>query len=245
VVTGKPVVLGGSRGREEATGHGLLITVQNVQRRRGQPLDETSVVIQGFGNVGANAARLLHAAGARVVAVSDVNGGIYNPAGLDIPRVLAHYSEHHALAGLRAAELVDNAVLLELPCDVLIPAALEGQIHESNADWLRCRVVVEGANGPTTPEADEILRQRGVLLVPDILANAGGVVVSYFEWVQDRYGYFWPESDVNARLEEKMTAGFESVWGTAEEHAVDLRTGAYIAAIRRLMEARALRGLYA
>jgi glutamate dehydrogenase (NAD(P)+) len=128
---------------------------------------------------------------------------------------------------------------------VLIPAALEGQIHENNADRLRCQVVVEGANGPTTPEADEILRQRGVLLVPDILANAGGVVVSYFEWVQDRYGYFWPESDVNDRLEEKMTAGFDSIWGTAEEHAVDLRTGAYIDAIRRLMEARALRGLYA
>ncbi len=245
VVTGKPIVLGGSRGREEATGRGLLITVANVQRKRSRPLDETTVVIQGFGNVGSNAARLLHQAGVKVIGLSDVNGGIYNPAGLDVSRVLTHYSEHHTLAGFRGAEEVDNAALLELPCEVLIPAALEGQIHEGNAGRLRARVVVEGANGPTTPEADEILKERGILVVPDILANAGGVVVSYFEWVQDRYGFFWPEADVNARLEEKMTVGFEGVWEMSEQYVVDLRTGAYILAIKRLLEARALRGLYA
>ncbi len=245
VVTGKPIILGGSKGREEATGRGLMYAVRDVQRTRGRTLDQTTVAIQGFGNVGSNAARLLHRAGARVIAVSDVGGGILDPNGLDIPLLLTHREEHHSLVGFKGATSIDNATLLELPCEVLLPAALEAQIHEGNAGRLRAQVVVEGANGPTTPDADDILKQRGIVVVPDILANAGGVVVSYFEWVQDRYGFFWPESDVIARLEEKMNAAFASVWDEAALHSVDLRTGAYILAIKRLIEARRLRGFYA
>ncbi len=245
VVTGKPIALGGSGGRLEATGRGLLFTTRETLRRIGRELPGSSIAIQGFGNVGSNAARLLHEAGARVVAVSDVSGAIYDPRGLDLPRLLAYYAETRQLRGFPGTELLDNAALLRLDADVLLPAAMEGQITRANAAEVRAKVIVEGANGPTTPEADEILARRGVLLVPDILANAGGVVVSYFEWVQDRYSYFWKEAEVNERLEEKMVAAFDAVWATRERYEVDARTAAYILAVDRIMEARKLRGLYA
>jgi glutamate dehydrogenase/leucine dehydrogenase len=211
----------------------------------GRELTGSKIAIQGFGNVGSNAAKLLHAVGASVVAVSDVSGAIYAPRGLDMPRVLAYYRETGRLRGFPGAEAIDNEQLLRLPVDVLLPAAMEGQINVDNASEIQARIIVEGANGPTTPEADVILSRRGVLVVPDILANAGGVVVSYFEWVQDRYGYFWKEAEVNERLEEKMVAAFDAVWSTKEKFEVNGRTAAYILAVDRIIEARSLRGLYA
>ena len=245
VVTGKPIALGGSGGRLEATGRGLLFVTRETLKKVGRELSDSKIAIQGFGNVGSNAAKLLHAAGAAVVAVSDVSGAIYAPHGLDMPRVLAYYRETGQLRGFPGTQHLDNEALLRLPVDVLLPAAMEGQITADNASEIQARIIVEGANGPTTPEADEILSRRGVLLVPDILANAGGVVVSYFEWVQDRYGYFWKEAEVNERLEEKMVAAFDAVWRTKERFDVNARTAAYILAVERIIEARSLRGLYA
>jgi glutamate dehydrogenase (NAD(P)+) len=245
VVTGKPIPLGGSGGRVEATGRGLLFVTRETLRRAGRDLAGATVAIQGFGNVGSNAAKLLHASGACVVAVSDVSGAIYEPRGLDLPRVQAYYRETGQLRGFPGTQLMENAELLRLPVDVLLPAAMEAQITVDNASEIKARIIVEGANGPTTPEADEILARRGVQVVPDILANAGGVVVSYFEWVQDRYGYFWKESEVNERLEEKMVAAFDAVWSTRDRFDVDARTAAYILAVERIIEARSLRGLYA
>jgi glutamate dehydrogenase (NAD(P)+) len=245
VVTGKPIALGGSGGRVEATGRGLTIVTRETLRRTGRELADARIAIQGFGNVGSNAAKLLHQAGARVVAVSDVSGAIYEPGGLDLPRLLAYHRETGQLRGFPGSQQLDNDALLRLPVDVLMPAALEQQITRDNAEEIQAPIIVEGANGPTTPEADEILARRGVLLVPDILANAGGVVVSYFEWVQDRYGFFWKEDDVNERLEDKMVAAFDAVWSTRERFEVDARTGAYILAVARIIEARELRGLYA
>jgi len=245
VVTGKPIPLGGSGGRLEATGRGLQFITRETLQRLDRKLEDSTVAIQGFGNVGSNAAKLLHAAGARVVAISDVSGAIYDPRGLDINRMQAYYRETGQLRGFPGTQLLDNRALLRLDVDVLLPAAMEGQITAENASEIRARVIVEGANGPTTPDADEILARRGVLVIPDILANAGGVVVSYFEWVQDRYGYFWRESEVNERLEEKMVSAFDAVWHTRERFEVDARTAAYILAVDRIMEARQLRGLYA
>ena len=247
VVTGKPPLLGGSLGREAATGRGLLVVTREGLRHLGRPFDRARVVIQGFGNVGSNAARLLAQAGMRVIAVSDVRGGIFNPEGLDVPRLLLHYKETGSVAGFRGTEPLTNDELLTLECDVLMPCALEGQITEGNADRIRAGVIVEGANGPTTSEADEILVRRGIPCVPDIMANAGGVVVSHLEWVQDRYGYFWPESDVNDRLEEKMVAAYAALRGAAERFNLrwDLRTAAYTVALDRIVESRRLRGLTA
>src|ERR1051326_8713141 len=245
VVTGKPIPLGGSGGRLEATGRGLLFITRETLKRIDRHLADSTVAIQGFGNVGSNAARLLHAAGARVVAVSDVGGAIYDPHGLDLPRVLAYHRETSQLRGFPGTQLLDNQQLLRLPVDVLLPAAMEDQINGDNASEIQARIIVEGANGPTTPAADQILGRRGVLVVPDILANAGGVVVSYFEWVQDRYGYFWKEAEVNERLEEKMVSAFDAVWSTRDRFDIDARTAAYILAVDRIIEARKLRGLYA
>jgi len=245
VVTGKPIALGGSGGRVEATGRGLLFVTRETLRRVGRELAGSTVAIQGFGNVGSNAAKLLHTAGACVVAVSDVSGAIYDPRGLDLPRIQAYYRETGQLRGFPGTQLIENDELLRLPVDVLLPAAMEAQITAANASEIEARIIVEGANGPTTPDADEILQRRGVLVVPDILANAGGVVVSYFEWVQDRYGYFWKEAEVNERLEEKMVAAFDAVWSTRDRFEVDTRTAAYILAVERIIEARNLRGLYA
>jgi len=243
-VTGKPIPLGGSRGRDEATARGLLYTVRAAFRVLGLTLEGARVVIQGFGNVGANAARLLHEAGAHVVAVSDVRGGIHDPQGLDPQEVQRHAAASGSVVDLPGARPIRNADLLTLECDLLVPAALGGQITEANAAQVRARVLAEGANGPTTPEADAILRERGVFIIPDILCNAGGVVVSYFEWVQDRYGYFWKEEVVRERLEEKMRQAFHDVLSVAERHHVDMRTAAYALGVERIVETRRLRGLY-
>ncbi len=245
VVTGKPIALGGSAGRVEATGRGLLFVTRELLDHLGVPLRGATIVVQGFGNVGSNAAKLLHQAGARIIGTCDVNGGIVNFNGLDIPTLINYYAEHKTLAGFPGSEPISSVDLLELPCDVLIPAALDGQIHEGNARRIQAKAIVEGANGPTTAEADPILAERGIIVVPDILANAGGVVVSYFEWVQDRYAYFWKEQEVNDRLEEKMVRSFADVLDTAKRYNVDLRTGAYVLAVARIIEANRLRGLYA
>ncbi|MDR5684141.1 MAG: Glu/Leu/Phe/Val dehydrogenase [Armatimonadota bacterium] len=244
-VTGKPVPLGGSRGREDATGRGLVVVAREAFGVLGLPLEGARVAIQGFGNVGWHTARLLHEAGARIVAVSDVAGGIHHPEGL-VPRLVREYAQNTgSVVGYPGARTITNQELLEMDCDMLVPAALENQITPQNAGVLRAKVIVEGANGPTTPEADEILRRRGVVVVPDILANAGGVVVSYFEWVQDRYGYFWPEAEVRARLEAKMRQAFADVLEMSERLNLDLRTAAYCLGVQRIVEARRLRGLYA
>ncbi len=247
VVTGKPIVLGGSLGREAATGRGIVVTTREALRDLGIPFEEVRVAIQGFGNVGSNAARLLAEAGAKIVAISDIRGGILRSEGLDIPQLLRHRSEHGVVQGFPGTQPLTNDEVLTLECDVLVPAALEGQLHEGNADRVRAKLVVEGANGPTTAEADEILRGRGIPVVPDIMANAGGVVVSYFEWVQDRYGYFWPEAEVNLRLEEKMVQAYAALRAAIDRYDLvhDLRTAAYTVAMQRILEARRLRGLYA
>jgi glutamate dehydrogenase (NAD(P)+) len=245
VVTGKPLGLGGSAGRVEATGRGLMYVARDALVRYGSKLEGSTFAIQGFGNVGSSAARLLHEAGARIIAVSDVSGGLHNEKGLDIPALLQHVASSRVVAGFQEAQPISNQELLEVPCDVLLPAALEGQITEANAGRIQTKMVLEGANGPTTPEADAILEKRGIIVLPDILANGGGVAVSYFEWVQDRYGYFWKESEVRARLEEKMSIAFQDVANTADKHKVDMRTAAYILGVARVAEAKKLRGLYA
>jgi glutamate dehydrogenase (NAD(P)+) len=247
VVTGKPLLLGGSQGREEATGRGLLVMTREALSHLGRSVEGARVAVQGFGNVGSNAARLLAMAGAQVIAVSDVRGGILCPDGLDVMRLLRYGEETGSVVGFPGTEPLTNDELLTLECDVLLPCALEGEITQDNADRIRARLIVEGANGPTTSEADQILVDRGVAVVPDIMANAGGVVVSYFEWVQDRYGYFWPEQEVNERLEEKMVAAYDALRGAAERFSLgnDFRTAAYTVALERILEARRLRGLYA
>lgn len=245
VVTGKPIGLGGSKGRVEATGRGLLYTAREALRHNGREMKDTTFVIQGFGNVGSSAARLLHEDGAKIVAVSDISGGICNKGGLDIPALLKHVKENRFVTGFPGSQSLNNDQLLQFPCDVLLPAALEGQIHEGNAEKVQAGLILEGANGPTTPEADLILSKRGIPVVPDILANAGGVVVSYFEWVQDRYGYFWKESQVREGLEEKMVLAYSAVAEMAERHDVNFRMAAYIVAVDRIAEAKRLRGLYA
>jgi len=245
VVTGKPLSVGGSLGREEATARGSLYCIQALAVKKGARLSDYSVAIQGFGNVGSNLARLLHLEGATVIAVSDSRGGVYNPQGIDVPAALAHKQERGTLAGLANAEAVTNEELVELPCDILAPCALEQVITEENADRVKASVICEGANGPVTPAADAILEDRGVLVMPDVLANAGGVVVSYFEWVQDRYGYFWKEEEVIERLETQMCRAFDVVLKTALTYQVDLRTAAYIVAIDRVATVTRMRGMYA
>jgi len=245
IVTGKPVNIGGSLGRIEATGHGVIICMVEALKRRGN-FDEanTSVVVQGFGNVGANAAAYAHELGFRVVGVSDVSGGIYNPKGLDIPRLRAYVAETGTMDGFAGGEGVTNTDLLTLPCDVLIPAAMEGQVTEDIAPRIQAKLIVEGANGPTTPEADDILNDRGILLVPDILANAGGVVVSYFEWVQDLQAFFWEEEEIFRQLERIMIRSYDATLRNMEEYNVDMRTAAQITAIDRVGKALQTRGFY-
>jgi glutamate dehydrogenase (NAD(P)+) len=245
VVTGKPVDLGGSKGRREATGRGLLFVINEAAKRFNLSRERARVVVQGSGNVGGIAAQLLHEAGYKVVAISDVHGGIYNSGGLDIPRALKYLQTTRSFEGYTDAESVSNDELLELECDVLLPAATENQITSHNAERLKCRVLAEGANGPTTAAADEILYQKGIFVIPDILANAGGVTVSYFEWVQDRMGYFWREDVVNERLEDKMVASFNDLCRFADSHSVDTRTAAYMLAIDRVAYDTRMRGIYA
>ncbi|HBH04526.1 MAG TPA: glutamate dehydrogenase [Candidatus Rokubacteria bacterium] len=244
VVTGKPLIVGGSAGRREATGRGIVYALYQATRRLGQSLQGLTVVVQGFGNVGSVAARLLWREGCVVIGVSDVQGGIWNPHGLDIRQLEAHVAESGSVTGFPGTEPVSNAELIERPCDVLVPAAVGSQIREDNADRVRATIVAEGANGPTTPQADAILRDRGVTVIPDILANAGGVIVSYFEWVQGLQYYFWRESEITSRLQEVMTRAFNRVWALGAKEGTDLRTAALMEGVRRVAEGYRVRGLY-
>src|SRR5678809_206784 len=244
VVTGKPIDLGGSAGRREATGRGILFVVNEAIKRFKMTPSETRVVVQGSGNVGGIGAQLLYETGYKVVAISDIHGGNYNPNRIDIPKALTYLKNTRSFEGYEGVEFVNNSELLELECDVLVPAATENQINSQNADKIKCKVLAEGANGPTTAAADEILHQKGIFVIPDILANAGGVTVSYFEWVQDRYGYFWDLSEVNSRLEKKMCEAFDDVLQTSLKYKVDMRTAAYIVAISRVGNVTKLRGMY-
>jgi glutamate dehydrogenase (NAD(P)+) len=237
--------MGGSLGRREATGRGCMFSTREALRTLGIPMKGARVVVQGFGNVGSISAQLLQEQGARVVAVSDKSGGLYNDAGLDIPDVLQWVGEKKLLAGYPKAQAVTNEELLTLPCEVLLPAALENVLTSKNAAAVQAKIICEGANGPTTANADKILDDKGVFVVPDILANAGGVTVSYFEWVQDRGGYFWDEETVNQRLERIMVKSYEEVTGMARKHGVSNRIGAYMLAVDRVAAVHRLRGLYA
>src|SRR5678809_830264 len=244
VVTGKPIDLGGSRGRREATGRGILIVVNEAIKRFKMRPVETRVVVQGSGNVGGIGAQLLYEAGYKVVAISDIHGGIYNPKGINIPNALDYLRTTRSFEGYEGVEFVANHELLELECDVLVPAATENQINSQNADRIKCKVLAEGANGPTTAAADEILHKKGVFVIPDILANAGGVTVSYFEWVQDRMGYFWTEAVVNERLKEIMVNSFNDVVGFSQKFQVNTRLAAYMLAIDRVAYDTRMRGIY-
>jgi glutamate dehydrogenase (NAD(P)+) len=245
VVTGKPLSLGGSRGRVEATGRGLMLIAREAAPLRGLILPGSRIVVQGFGNVGSIAARMCFEAGAKILAVSDIHGGIHAKGGLDMPALLAYHEKNRSLKGFPGAEPVTNEALLELDCDILIPAANENQIRQKNAGNIKAKIIVEGANGPTTQRADEILNEKGILVVPDILANAGGVTVSYFEWVQDRAGFFWRESEVNERLEDIMVQSFRDVASMAEKYGVSFRIAAYMLGISRVAHDTMVRGLYA
>ena len=245
VVTGKPVEMGGSLGRREATGRGVMIVARESAKHLGFSLKGATVAVQGFGNVGGIAADLLSEQGAIIVGVTDWKGGVYNAKGLDVKALLAHVAQHKSVHGFTGGEPLASGDIFGLPVDILIPAALENQITEQNAPHIKARLVVEGANGPTTPAANKMLHDRGVFVVPDILANGGGVTVSYFEWVQDRHGYFWPEKEVNEKLEVKMMQAFDAVLQTAERYKVDMRTAAYIVAINRVATVTKLRGMYA
>jgi glutamate dehydrogenase (NAD(P)+) len=245
IVTGKPLAIGGSRGRTEATGRGVMIATREAMKKLGMKPESSRVVVQGSGNVGGIGAMMLAREGLKVVSMSDMYGAVWNEKGLDVPDVIAWLRAKRKLEGYPKAEHLPCAAQLELDCDVLVPAAIENQITSKNADRIRARLVVEGANGPTTVPADHLLEQRGVVVVPDILANAGGVTVSYFEWVQDRAGYFWSEDIVNTRLEQVMTSSFAAVEETAKKHRVSLRIGAYILAVDRVATVYRLRGTYA
>jgi glutamate dehydrogenase (NAD(P)+) len=244
-VTGKPFDLGGSRGRKEATGRGCMIVCDQALKRFGRQREQTRVIIQGFGNVGSQAARLMHEAGYKIIGVSDIHGGVFNTHGLDIPALLEFTKENRTVKGFPGGEEIDNLEILEQDCEVLLPAATESVITSKNADRIRARILVEGANSPTTPPADSILFERGVFVIPDILANAGGVTVSYFEWVQDRQGYFWPEGMVNERLKHIQVAAFNDVVRYGEKHNVYNRIAAYMLAIDRVAFTVKLRGIYA
>jgi len=244
VVTGKPIALGGSKGRKEATARGAVICVREAASKIGVNLKGATVVVQGYGNAGSIAAKLIADLGAKVIAVSDSGGGIQNAAGLDLAAVDAHKKKTGSVVGLSGATPVSNQAILELVCDVLIPAALENQITAENAAKIKTKIVAEAANGPTTPEADEILFANGVMLIPDILCNAGGVTVSYFEWVQDLNRDFWEEEEVNLRLEKKMVSAFNEVYDMAQEQKSHLRTGAYLLSVKRVADAMRVRGIY-
>ncbi len=248
VVTGKPLDIGGSLGRSAATGRGVAFVVREITSRMKIDLGKTSVAVQGFGNVGGTAAKLLYEQGCKIVAVSDVSCGLYNPDGLDI-RAIEDYvqkSEKHLLKGYQAAGVkeITNAQLLELPVEILIPAALENQITEANAERILAKIIVEAANGPTTVEADAILEKKGIVLVPDILANAGGVAVSYFEWAQNLQKIFWDEDEINTMLEKIMVRSFNEVWDIYEAKKVSLRMAAYMLSLGRVVKAKKLRGIF-
>jgi glutamate dehydrogenase (NAD(P)+) len=245
VVTGKPIELGGSLGRREATGRGVMIVTREAARHLGLDIKGARVAVQGFGNVGSVSAALLAEIGAKIVAVTDWKGGVYNEKGLDIARLLDYVREKKTVDDFPGGTALASDDFWSLDVDVLIPAALENQITMDNAPQITAKIVTEGANGPTTPDAHKVLHDKGVFVIPDILANSGGVTVSYFEWVQDRYGYFWEEDEVNARLEKKMVEAFDDVLQTSLKYKVDLRTAAYIVAISRVGTVTRMRGMYA
>ena len=244
VVTGKPISLGGSEGRNEATARGCVFTLVQAAKHLGIDLTKSTVAVQGFGNAGSIAAQLMANEGSTVIAVSDTGGAIWKQEGLEIPKVLAWKKEHGTVVGFPGSKTITNGELLELECDVLIPAAYENQITAANAGKIKTKIIAEAANGPTTPEADEILWKKGVFMIPDILANAGGVTVSYFEWVQDLNRDHWTESDVNAKLKVIMDKAFDEVLAQSHRNNVNMRTGAYLNAVQRVADATALRGLY-
>jgi glutamate dehydrogenase/leucine dehydrogenase len=244
VVTGKPIEIGGSLGRGTATARGLMFTVLSAMERLGMKKNGLRVAVQGYGNAGYHAAKLLHELGFRIIACSTSKGGIVVEKGFDPDAVNAHYQKTGAVTGYRGADSISNEELLELDCDILLPCALEGQITAENAAKIRARIVGEGANGPTTPEADEILHGNGSFVIPDVLANAGGVTVSYFEWVQALQEYFWSEKEVNAKLKELMDRAFDAVYQVHQERKIDMRRAAYVVAVSRVAEAHRLRGLY-
>ena len=245
VVTGKPIELGGSEGRIEATGRGVIVAAEEAAKVLNMNLGNSKMVVQGFGNVGAIAARLAEEAGATVVGISDARGAIYNSKGLPIKELEHRYAGREGgISEYKDAEQISNQELLELPCDVLIPAAIAAQITDENADKIKAKLIVEGANGPTTPRADHILSDKGALVVPDVLANAGGVIVSYFEWVQDLQNFFWEENEVNAKLTRIMRSSFAAVESTMRQHKTDMRTAAYIIGVKRVAEATITRGIY-
>jgi len=244
VVTGKPLIVGGSAGRREATGRGIVYVLYQALHSLGDELKGKTVVVQGFGNVGGTAARILWRDGAVIQGVSDYKGGVWNSQGLDIRLLEEHVKESGSVVGFLGADPISNSDIIEQPCDILLPAATGSQIREDNAHKIQARLIIEGANGPTTPEADTILRARDVMVIPDILANAGGVVVSYFEWVQGLQFYFWKESEIIARLQEIMTRAFTRVWNVSKRENVDLRTAALMEGVRRVADAHQIRGLY-
>ena len=244
VVTGKPIAIGGSEGRSEATGRGVVFMIIEAAKKLRIKLEGAAVAVQGFGNVGSSVARNLFREGMKVIAISDKDGGYYCGAGINPFELQRHFSECKTLEGFAGCEPITNEELLALPCDILVPAALENVIHKGNAGRVQTRILAEGANGPLTPIADEILKEKGIFILPDILANAGGVTVSYFEWVQDLQNYFWNEAEINNRLRQIMTASFKKVMAIADEKRVDNRTAAQMLGIGRVVEALQLRGLY-
>ena len=244
VVTGKPLSLGGSLGRRDATGRGVFICAREAARKLGIPIEGARVAVQGFGNVGAAAARIFAEHGAKVVALQDESGALHREAGLDLAALAAHDAAAGGIAGFAGAAALSAEEFWGVPCEFLIPAAVENQITEANAGAIAAQVVVEGANGPTTPAADRILRERGVAVIPDVIANAGGVTVSYFEWVQDISSFFWSEAEINQRLDRIMVEAFNGIWEVAQARRLPLRTAAFVVGCNRVLEARALRGLY-
>jgi glutamate dehydrogenase (NAD(P)+) len=245
VVTGKPINIGGSRGRREATGRGIMIVCDEAIKKLGMSRESSRVIVQGFGNVGSNAALLMREAGYKVIGILEVDGGLYNRNGIDVKALAEYRQRNRTVVGFPEAESADPADLLTTECEILIPAATENQITSRNADRVKCRILAEGANGPTTAIADEILAEKRVFVIPDILCNAGGVTTSYFEWVQDRQGYFWKESVVNEQLETIMVSSFEDVVRYAETHHVNNRIAAYMLAIDRVAYTLRQRGIYA
>ena len=246
VVTGKPIVLGGSLGRVEATGRGVMVSTRSALAKLGIKPTEATCVIQGFGNVGSKAAKLINRMGVKIVAISDISGGYYNPEGLDIDAAIEYVanSNTHSLEGFPNAQMVTNSELLELECTVLVPAAMEDQITPENANQIKAKLIVEGANGPTTAEADAILEEKGILVVPDILANAGGVTVSYFEWVQNRLGYYWTEERVNRRADRAMKIAFDNIYAAAAKYKINMRLAAYVVALDKVSTTLKLRGSF-
>ncbi len=244
VVTGKPISVGGSQGRNAATGRGCMMVALEACKKLGMTPKGTTVAIEGFGNAGSIAGRLMQEKGFTICAVSDTGGAVYAPGGLDVMKAIAHKAKTGSVAGLAGTTAITDAELLELPVDVLIPAALENQITGDNAPNIKAKLILEAANGPITPDGDEILERRGITVVPDVVANAGGVTVSYFEWVQDLQSFFWDEDEINARLEKVMHKAFTDAWDKAQEHKVSLRHGAYFLAIERVAEASLDRGIY-